>query len=131
MYTTSLFDSTESEPVSRFGSSVISPRSSDDTVLVLDSVQDSVVGKSISIAAALAAAACMSLGDEETGLGNNPTSSGKLIIAELPLMLSAATSCARAAISGFRYVPSHILDFFLGSRISDTHFPQLRMRTPR
>lgn len=28
-------------------------------------------------------------------------------------------------------MPSHILDFFFGSRISDTHLPQLRIRTPR
>lgn len=46
-------------------------------------------------------------------------------------MASAATSCARAAISAVGYVPSHILDFFLGSRISHTHFPQFRFRTPR
>lgn len=46
-------------------------------------------------------------------------------------MANAATSCARAAISAVGYVPSHILDFFLGSRISDTHFPQFLFRTPR
>ncbi|KAJ0826102.1 hypothetical protein HanRHA438_Chr17g0810501 [Helianthus annuus] len=46
-------------------------------------------------------------------------------------MATAATSWARAAISGVSKVPSHILDFFFGSRISDTHFPQLRLRTPR
>lgn len=46
-------------------------------------------------------------------------------------MLRAATSCARAAISGVGNVPSHILDFFRGSRISDTHLPQFLIRTPR
>ncbi|GER26353.1 hypothetical protein STAS_02003, partial [Striga asiatica] len=46
-------------------------------------------------------------------------------------MARAATSWARAAISAVGYVPSHILDFFLGSRISQTHLPQLRFRTPR
>lgn len=46
-------------------------------------------------------------------------------------MLSAATSCALAAISGVENVPSQIRDFLRGSRISDTHLPQLRIRTPR
>lgn len=46
-------------------------------------------------------------------------------------MVSAAASCALAAISGLENVPSQIRDFFRGSRISDTHFPQFRMRTPR
>ncbi|CAA6666028.1 unnamed protein product [Spirodela intermedia] len=46
-------------------------------------------------------------------------------------MLSAATSCARAAISGVGKVPSQIRDFLRGSRISETHFPQLRILTPR
>lgn len=46
-------------------------------------------------------------------------------------MLRAATSWALAAISGVRNVPSQMRDFFLGSRISDTHFPQFLMRTPR
>lgn len=45
-------------------------------------------------------------------------------------MDKAATSWARAAISASGKVPSHILDFFLGSLISDTHFPQLRFLTP-
>lgn len=52
-------------------------------------------------------------------------------MAELPLMLKAATSCALAAISGVGNVPSHMRDFLRGSRISETHFPQFRMRTPR
>ncbi|GER25568.1 hypothetical protein STAS_01160 [Striga asiatica] len=46
-------------------------------------------------------------------------------------MLRAATSCARAAISGVGNVPSQIRDFLRGSRISETHLPQLRIRTPR
>lgn len=51
-------------------------------------------------------------------------------MAVLPFMLRAATSCALAAISGVGNVPSHMRDFLRGSRISDTHFPQLRIRTP-
>ncbi|URE01874.1 hypothetical protein MUK42_11320 [Musa troglodytarum] len=73
----------------------------------------------------------MSLGDAEAGRGSCVASSGKLRCADWPLMVSAATSWARAAISAVGNVPSQILDFFLGSRISDTHFPQLRIRTPR
>lgn len=83
------------------------------------------------IAAALAAAACTSRGEAEAGLGSEAARSGKLRMAPGPLMLRAATSWARAAISGVGKVPSQILDFFLGSRISDTHFPQARIRTPR
>nr|GMC51236.1 transcription factor DREB1 [Ipomoea batatas] len=43
----------------------------------------------------------------------------------------AATSCALAAISGLGKVPSQMRDFFRGSRISETHFPQFLIRTPR
>ncbi|RID59540.1 hypothetical protein BRARA_F02761 [Brassica rapa] len=85
----------------------------------------------ISMCAALRAAAWMSRGLRELGRGKEPTRSGKLSVAEVPLMLKAATSCARAAISGEGNVPSHIRDFFLGSLISDTHFPQFLFRTPR
>lgn len=46
-------------------------------------------------------------------------------------MLMAATSWARAAISGLENVPSQMRDFLRGSRISDTHLPQFRIRTPR
>nr|GMD41442.1 hypothetical protein CR513_28042 [Ipomoea batatas] len=73
----------------------------------------------------------MSRGLSESGRGKIPARSGKFSIAELPFMLSAATSCARAAISGVGKVPSQMRDFFLGSLISDTHFPQLRILTPR
>lgn len=85
----------------------------------------------LSIWAALAAAAWTSRGAKETGRGNESASSGKLRMAELPLMLKAATSCARAAISGVGKVPSQMRDFLRGSRISDTHLPQFRIRTPR
>ncbi|KAK3019909.1 hypothetical protein RJ639_004004 [Escallonia herrerae] len=94
-------------------------------------VGDVVWGSNLSIAAALAAAACTSRGETESGRGNDPASSGKLRIAEFPLMLNAATSWARAAISGVGKVPSHMRDFFRGSRISDTHLPHVRIRTPR
>ncbi|CAA6656170.1 unnamed protein product [Spirodela intermedia] len=73
----------------------------------------------------------MSLGETVAGRGSTAASSGKLRQADWPLIVSAATSCARAAISAVAKVPSQIRDFFLGSRISDTHFPHLRMRTPR
>ncbi|KAF5776266.1 hypothetical protein HanXRQr2_Chr12g0522381 [Helianthus annuus] len=72
----------------------------------------------------------MSRGEHETGRGKTLASSGKLRMADFPLMESAATSCARAAISGLEKVPSQIRDFFLGSRISDTHLPHARIRTP-
>ncbi|PPD82210.1 hypothetical protein GOBAR_DD20833 [Gossypium barbadense] len=81
--------------------------------------------------AALAAAAWTSRGANDTGRGKELASSGKLRMAELPLILKAATSCARAAISGVGKVPSQMRDFLRGSRISDTHLPQLLIRTPR
>ncbi|KAJ0524050.1 hypothetical protein HanIR_Chr10g0500341 [Helianthus annuus] len=72
----------------------------------------------------------MSRGVHDSGRGKRCLSSGKLRIADFPLIESAATSCARAAISGLAKVPSQIRDFFLGSRISDTHLPHARIRTP-
>ena len=84
-----------------------------------------------SMCAAFAAAAWTSRGASEAGRGSELAKWGKLRMAAGPLMLRAATSCALAAISGVGNVPSHIRDFFLGSRISDTHFPQFRIRTPR
>jgi len=83
-----------------------------------------------SMEAALAAAAWTSRGELEAGRGSDPASPGKLRMAELPFMLKAATSWARAAISGVEKVPSQIRFFFLGSLISDTHFPHVRIRTP-
>lgn len=85
----------------------------------------------LSMAAAFAAAAWTSRGLRDDGRGSDPASSGKLSIADVPLMLRAATSWARAAISGDGKVPSQMRDFFRGSRISETHLPQLRIRTPR
>lgn len=90
-----------------------------------------VIGLRWVIAAALVAAAWTSRGEQESGRGKTPASSGKLRIADEPFIESAATSCARAAISGSEKVPSQIRDFFLGSRISDTHLPHARIRTPR
>lgn len=49
----------------------------------------------------------------------------------LPLRAKAATSYATAAISGVGNVPNQILLGFLGSRISDTHFPLFLRLTPR
>ncbi|KAJ0865506.1 hypothetical protein HanRHA438_Chr12g0541251 [Helianthus annuus] len=73
----------------------------------------------------------MSRGETDSGRGNKSLSSGKLSVAAFPLMDNAATSCALAAISGVEKLPSHIRDFFRGCRISDTHLPQRRIRTPR
>lgn len=94
-----------------------------------DDVEEDVEGKFMW--AALAAATWTSRAAKDAGRGSEDASSGKLRIAVFPFMLKAATSCALAAISGVGNVPSHIRDFFRGSRISDTHFPQFRMRTPR
>lgn len=83
-----------------------------------------------SMFAALSAAAWTSRGEREAGRGRRWANWGKLRKAELPLMLSEATSCALAAISGVGNVPNHIRDFLRGSLISDTHFPQFRILTP-
>ena len=72
----------------------------------------------------------MARGEEESGMGREETHWGKLRKAERPLRVRAATSYARAAISGVGKVPSQILVFFLGSLISDTHFPCFRRLTP-
>ncbi|PON54317.1 hypothetical protein PanWU01x14_195460 [Parasponia andersonii] len=138
----SLLDSPDSNVVSSmFGNSTISPKSSsgsessfededdDDSDVVVFLVE---FASSTTIAAASAAAACMSRGANEAGRGSESARVGKLRTAEFALLMArAATSWARAAISGVANVPSQILDFFRGSRISDTHFPQLRIRTPR
>lgn len=80
--------------------------------------------------AAFTAAACTSRGELEAGRGSEEASSGKLRMAEEPFIVSAAASCARAAISAVAKVPSQILFFFRGSRISETHFPHVRILTP-
>ncbi|KAL7150774.1 hypothetical protein ABFS83_05G135900 [Erythranthe nasuta] len=148
MYTKSLLSPTESKYEPKLGSWTISLSSSSDSVdrsteetrddSDEEEEDDEVVvvvddGKSsnFSIAAAFEAAAWTSRGLRETGRGRAAASSGKLSVAEAPLMLRAATSCARAAISGVGKVPSHMRDFLRGSRISETHLPQLRIRTPR
>lgn len=94
---------------------------------VVDDVDD---GLRWSMAAAFAAAAWTSRAAHVAGRGSWSASSGKLRMAVLPLMDIAATSWALAAISGLEKVPSQIRVFFLGSRISDTHLPQVRIRTP-
>lgn len=80
--------------------------------------------------AAFTAADWTSRGEHVAGRGNKWENWGKLSIAEVPLMDMAATSWARAAISGVAKVPNQIRDFFLGSRISDTHLPHALIRTP-
>ncbi|RRT35441.1 hypothetical protein B296_00033268 [Ensete ventricosum] len=84
-----------------------------------------------SLAAASSAADRMSLGSELLGRGSCSADSGKLSCASQPLSRSAATSCATAAISADSKLPSQILVFFPGSRISDTHFPHFLFLTPR
>ncbi|WVZ15510.1 hypothetical protein V8G54_013076 [Vigna mungo] len=110
----------------RGGSSTISPRSSSGAA----AGEGGVRGGGASMEAALAAAACTSRGELEAGRGSEAASSGKLRMAEEPFIVSAATSCARAAISAVAKVPSQIRFFFRGSRISDTHFPHVRILTP-
>ena len=97
---------------------------------VLASQSEAILGGG-DIDAAEAAAACMSLGLEERGRGRMSIKSGKLRRAFEPFRQRAPTSYARAAISAVGKEPSQILDFFLGSLISDTHFPHRRFLTPR
>lgn len=66
----------------------------------------------------------------EAGFGSEAESSGKLRNADEPFKVSAAASCARAAISAVSNVPSQIRFFFFGSLISETHFPHVRILTP-
>ncbi|KAK2976873.1 hypothetical protein RJ640_012000 [Escallonia rubra] len=68
---------------------------------------------------------------ELAGRGKLLASSGKFSLASCPLKCNAAASYAVAAISGVSKVPSQIRVFVPGSRISDTHFPHFRLRTPR
>ncbi|RRT44338.1 hypothetical protein B296_00027041 [Ensete ventricosum] len=82
------------------------------------------------ISAASAAARRTSSAAVDSTRGSAQAESGKLRLADMPRSAMAATSCALAAISGVRNVPSHMRLFFRGSRTSDTHFPPLRSRTP-
>lgn len=113
-------NSDESKLPSILGNSVISLSSSDsdddddDNDNNDDDDDGDDDGLNFTIAAALAAAAWTSRGDTDAGRGRNSASSGKLRIAESPLMLNAATSCALAAISGVGNVPSQIRDFLRG-----------------
>ncbi|KAK3027565.1 hypothetical protein RJ639_042334 [Escallonia herrerae] len=80
--------------------------------------------------AASAAAARIPLASLVTGTGRRHTESAKFKQACWPLSANAATSWARAAISAVGYVPSHILDFLLGSRSSHTHLLEFLCLTP-
>ncbi|RYR20830.1 hypothetical protein Ahy_A03g014458 [Arachis hypogaea] len=51
-------------------------------------------------------------------------------MAEEPLMARAATSWARAAMSGVAKVPSQMRFFLRGSLISETHLPHALILTP-
>ncbi|CAA7404388.1 unnamed protein product [Spirodela intermedia] len=63
--------------------------------------------------------------------GSSHSESGKLRTAERPRRASAATSWARAAISGVGKVPSQWRFSLRGSLTSQTHLPPLRSLTPR
>ncbi|RDY10752.1 hypothetical protein CR513_04685, partial [Mucuna pruriens] len=65
------------------------------------------------------------------GTGKRHAESAKLRQAYRPLRAIAATSCARAAISGVGKVPSQILVFLLGSLTSHTHLSEFLFLTPR
>ncbi|WVZ12761.1 hypothetical protein V8G54_017291 [Vigna mungo] len=68
----------------------------------------------------------------DAGKGSRQAESAKLRQADFPRSARAATSCARAAISGVGYVPSQILvDLSLGTRTSQTHLLFFLCRTPR
>ena len=97
----------------------------------MDKEQEEVLLTGPKASAALAAAALMSLAEDEFATGRSKAESGKFSTAKLPLSARAATSCALAAISGVGYVPNHILDFLFGSRTSQTHLLPFLCRTPR
>nr|GLL34760.1 hypothetical protein KK1_023134 [Ipomoea trifida] len=69
--------------------------------------------------------------DADGSLSFPRKSSGKLSRAFSPLRLKASRSYAMAASSAVSKVPSQRRVLFLGKRISATHFPQCRCRTPR
>lgn len=124
-------DSTDDSKLSSmFGSSTISLSSDSSVVSVSESEVCVAAWSNFDMEAAAVAAAWMSRGEHVSGRGSRPAIFGKFRIADWPLMVSAATSWARAAISGVAKVPSQMRDFFRGSRISETHLPQLRFRTP-
>lgn len=81
------------------------------------------------VAAAAAAAACTSRGVVHRGRLDGGEF-GKLSGAEGPRRQITAASYALAAISAVGKEPSQMRVRLLGSRISDTHLPQERMRTP-
>ncbi|KAH0456757.1 hypothetical protein IEQ34_014664 [Dendrobium chrysotoxum] len=72
----------------------------------------------------------MSRGLDDSGAGRRHAESAKLRQAWRPRSARAATSWARAAISAVGNVPSHMRDFLLGSRTSQTQRSALRQRTP-
>nr|CAB3487139.1 unnamed protein product [Digitaria exilis] len=89
------------------------------------------VGSQRTRSAASAAAARTSPGRVVAGRGSQATHPGKLSCASRPRRRSAATSCATAAISADSKLPSQIRVLVPGCRISDTHLPHFRFRTPR
>ncbi|KAK3039237.1 hypothetical protein RJ639_027941 [Escallonia herrerae] len=70
----------------------------------------------------------MSFASGEAGTGSRQAESRQ---ADIPLSTIAATSWALAAISAVGNVPRQILVFLLGSRTSQTHFPEFLLLTPR
>lgn len=80
-------------------------------------------------AAAAAAAFCTARGDVQRGRSDGGES-GKLSGADGPRRQTTAASYALAAISAVGNDPSQIRVRLFGSRISETHFPHVRIRTP-
>ncbi|KAM4118086.1 hypothetical protein ACB094_02G173900 [Castanea mollissima] len=68
---------------------------------------------------------------QRSGIGSRHFESAKFRHPDWPRSAITATSCARAAISAVGKVPSQILDFLFGSRISQTHFCAFFLLTPR
>ena len=101
-----------------------------DILSITKGVEDDDDGGCWKALAAWIAANCTSPAEDDLARGRRQAESGKLREAEWPLSARAATSCALAAISGVGKVPSHILDFLLGSRTSLTHLFSFLWRTP-
>ncbi|CAL9179233.1 unnamed protein product [Musa hybrid cultivar] len=88
------------------------------------------VSEAPNISAASTAARRTSSAAEDVARGRTQAESGKLRWADSPRRAMAATSCALAATSGVRNVPSQMRLFLRGSRTSHTHLSPLRSRTP-
>ncbi|KAF2303974.1 hypothetical protein GH714_025767 [Hevea brasiliensis] len=91
--------------------------------------RNTVMTSPLRLKTALAAAAWTSLGELEAGRGRAPASSGKLRIADLPLMLNEATSWAGRHFRGGKCAEP---DPVLLPGLPDLRYPlaHVRIRTP-